>query len=101
MLGNAIASLIDSATQGLANGILTIVIGFQARKILEKEYKLQDILEGVDLGTHDADIAKMTKELTSFAKADLEKKKNGKEENSQKIKDEEKVATTKTKSNKQ
>lgn len=49
LLGTAISSIIDSSVQGLANGALTAVIGFQTIKYLAVEYKLQDILDGIEL----------------------------------------------------
>ncbi len=49
LLGEAISVLVDSSVQGLANGALTAVIGFQTIKYLNHEYKLQDILDGVEL----------------------------------------------------
>ena len=48
-LGTAISALIDSSVQGLTNGVLTAVIGFQTIKYLSTEYKLQDILDGIEL----------------------------------------------------
>ena len=49
LLGTAISTIIDSSVQGLANGALTAVIGFQTIKYLAVEYKLQDILDGIEL----------------------------------------------------
>ena len=49
ILGSAIATLVDGSVQGLVNGTLTTVIGYQTIKYLNKEYKLQDILDGVDV----------------------------------------------------
>ncbi|MCH5148683.1 MAG: DUF697 domain-containing protein [Clostridiales bacterium] len=52
ILGTAISVLVDSSVQGLTNGTLTAVIGFQTIKYLNTEYKLQNILDGVEvLGT--------------------------------------------------
>lgn len=49
LLGSAIAAIVDSSVQGLTNGVLTAVIGYQTIKYLNEEYRLQDILEGVEL----------------------------------------------------
>lgn len=49
ILGSAISTLVDSSVQGLTNGVLTTVIGFQTIKYLNKEYRLQDILDGIEL----------------------------------------------------
>ena len=49
ILGSAISVLIDSSVQGLTNAVLTAVIGYQTIYYLNKEYKLQDILDGVEI----------------------------------------------------
>lgn len=49
LLGTAISALVDSSVQGLTNGVLTAVIGYQTIKYLTEEYKLQDILDGIEL----------------------------------------------------
>lgn len=48
-LGSAISALVDSSIQGLANGTMTAVIGFQTIRYLNKEYKLQNILDGIEI----------------------------------------------------
>lgn len=53
ILGTAISALIDSSVQGLTNAALTTVIGYQTIRYLNREYKLQDILDGIDLGTEE------------------------------------------------
>lgn len=47
ILGSAISIVVDSSVQGLANGTLTAVIGYQTIKYLNTEYHLQDILDNV------------------------------------------------------
>lgn len=47
LLGSAISAIVDSSVQGLTNGTLTAVIGFQTIKYLNYEYKLQNILDGI------------------------------------------------------
>ena len=49
VLGSAISTVIDSVAQGIINSSLTILIGFQTKKYLMKEYHLQDILDNVEL----------------------------------------------------
>ena len=49
LLGNAIATVIGSASQGIINGLLTVVIGHQTLKYLKEEYHLQDILDEINL----------------------------------------------------
>lgn len=48
-LGSAISALVDSSIQGLTNGTLTAVIGYQTIRYLNKEYRLQNILDGVEI----------------------------------------------------
>ncbi len=49
LLGSAIAAVVDASVQGLVNGTLTTLIGYQTIRYLNKEYRLQDILDGVDV----------------------------------------------------
>lgn len=49
ILGAAISAIVDSSVQGLTNGVLTAVMGYQTIKYLSHEYKLQQILDGVEL----------------------------------------------------
>lgn len=49
ILGNAIAAIVDGSVQGLTNGTLTTVIGFQTIKYLNEEYKLQNVLDGIEV----------------------------------------------------
>jgi hypothetical protein len=49
ILGTAISVLVDSSVQGLTNGTLTAVMGFQTIKYLNTEYKLQNILDGIEV----------------------------------------------------
>lgn len=48
-LGSAIAAIVDSSVQGLTNGTLTAVIGYQTIKYLNDEYRLQNILDEVEI----------------------------------------------------
>lgn len=62
-LGTAISALVDSSIQGLANGTMTAVIGFQTIKYLNKEYNLQNILDGVEIVQTDKDLQQTCEEL--------------------------------------
>lgn len=65
ILGGAIAAIVDSSVQGLTNGMLTTVIGYQTIRYLTKEYRLQNILDGIDVAE--------TQEEFEEACAELEK----------------------------
>lgn len=52
-LGNAIAMAIGSATEGVINAIMTAVIGNQTVKYLKEEYRLQDMLDGIEIPEFD------------------------------------------------
>ncbi len=49
LLGAAISTIVDSSVQGLTNGVLTTVMGYQTIKYLNYEYKLQNVLDGVEI----------------------------------------------------
>lgn len=51
LLGNAISAVVDSSVQGLANAVLTAVIGNNVIKYLVEEYKLQNVIEGIEVPT--------------------------------------------------
>lgn len=68
LLGTAISSLVDSSVQGLVNGTLTTVIGYQTIKYLNKEYKLQEILEGVDISETPLELEEACNELETHLK---------------------------------
>lgn len=63
ILGNAIAAIVDSSVQGLANGTLTTVIGYQTIRYLTTEYRLQNILDGVDVSESQQELAEACDEL--------------------------------------
>lgn len=44
-----ISTVIGSVTDGTINATLTAIVGFQTIKYLKREYKLQDILDGVEI----------------------------------------------------
>lgn len=56
-LGSVISVLVDSSVQGLTNGTLSAVIGYQTIRYLNTEYKLQNILDGVDVGETEEELA--------------------------------------------
>ena len=49
LLGQAISTVISSTSQGIINAAMTVVIGKQTQKYLKEEYKLQDILDNIEL----------------------------------------------------
>ncbi|MBD5632551.1 MAG: YcjF family protein [Clostridia bacterium] len=69
ILGSAISVLVDSSVQGLTNGVLTAVIGYQTIKYLSDEYKLQNILDGVEIAETEEELQEvclgLEKELKS------------------------------------
>lgn len=48
IIGGFISSIIGSATQGVVNGVMTVILANQTKKYLMKEYKLQNILDGFE-----------------------------------------------------
>ena len=71
ILGSAIAAIVDSSVQGLTNGTLTAVIGFQTIRYLNKEYRLQNILDGVEVAESEEELAEACRDI----EAELRKKK--------------------------
>ena len=68
-----IGTLIEAATQGIINSTMTVIIGFQTKKYLTKEYKLQEMLDNIDLsGLEEEDekeiIASVSEEVKSKEK---------------------------------
>lgn len=49
LLGQAISTVISSTSQGIVNAAMTVVIGKQTQKYLKDEYRLQDILDSIEL----------------------------------------------------
>lgn len=62
-LGTVISTLVDSSVQGLTNGTLTAIIGFQTLKYLNTEYKLQNILDGVEVAETEEELAETCSEI--------------------------------------
>ncbi len=69
ILGTAISVLVDSSVQGLTNGTLTTVIGYQTIRYLNKEYKLQNILDGIEVDETAEVIQEECKKLEQELKA--------------------------------
>ncbi len=63
ILGSAIATLVDSSVQGLTNGTLTTVIGYQTIKYMTEEYKLQNVLDGIEIAETQEEFAEACAEL--------------------------------------
>ena len=63
ILGSAISTLVDSSVQGLTNGVLTTVIGYQTIKYLNTEYRLQEILDGVEIVETEEEFNESCREL--------------------------------------
>ena len=70
VLGQAVATAIGSTAQGVINGVMTIVIGFQTLRYLKKEYHLQDILDSIDLGEEEEEemVGEVRKEIMKSAR---------------------------------
>lgn len=67
-LGSAISVLVDSSVQGLTNGVLTAVMGYQTIKYLNQEYKLQEILDGVELAETEEELQATCAEIENELK---------------------------------
>ena len=65
LLGSAISALVDSSVQGLTNGVLTAVIGYQTIRYLTQEYKLQDILDGIEVAETEEELQQTCAEIES------------------------------------
>lgn len=63
LLGSAISTLVDSSVQGLTNGVLTTVIGYQTIKYLNNEYKLQELLDGIEILESEEEFKEACEEL--------------------------------------
>ena len=69
ILGSAINTVIDSVAQGVINSTLTVLIGFQTKKYLMKEYKLQNILD--DVIVTDEELENEAIEMSNNLKKDI------------------------------
>lgn len=77
-LGAAVSVAIGSASQGVINGVLLVVVGSQTKRYLVQEYHLQDILDNIDLGEDDEVelMAEVRKDIVSGAKDPKNEKKS-------------------------
>lgn len=69
ILGTAISAIVDSSIQGLTNSVLTAVIGYQTIKYLNDEYRLQEILDGVEVAETEEELQETCTELERELKA--------------------------------
>ena len=53
VLGGIISTVVGSASQGLVNGILIVILGMKTKHYLNLEYHMQDVLDGVLLDEED------------------------------------------------
>ena len=67
-LGSIIGMVVDSSVQGLTNGTLTTVIGYQTINYLNTEYKLQNILDGVEVVETQAEFVEACEDLEKTLK---------------------------------
>ncbi len=74
ILGSAISAVVDSSVQGLTNGTLTTVIGYQTIKYLSDEYKLQNILDGIEIAETAEELQEACDELEKELKKEKKKK---------------------------
>ncbi|MCH5156521.1 MAG: DUF697 domain-containing protein [Clostridiales bacterium] len=63
LLGSIIGVVVNSSIQGLTNGTLTTVIGYQTIKYLNTEYRLQNILDGIDVADTQAEFVDACQDL--------------------------------------
>ncbi len=67
ILGSVISTLVDSSVQGMTNAALTAVIGYQTVRYLNKEYRLQEVLDGIEIESA-ADLEETCTEVESELK---------------------------------
>ena len=63
LLGSIIGTVVDSSVQGLTNGTLTTVIGYQTINYLNTEYKLQNVLDSIEVAETQAEFAEACEDL--------------------------------------
>ncbi len=74
ILGAAIGAVVDSSIQGLTNGVLTTVVGYQTIKYISMEYHLQDVLDGIELEESKEEVEASIKELETELKDNIKSK---------------------------
>ncbi|MBO4667171.1 MAG: DUF697 domain-containing protein [Bacilli bacterium] len=78
ILGSVISTVIDSSIQGLTNGALTTIAGYQSIKFINQEYHLQSVLDEIEIEETENDVNESVKELEEELKNE-KKDKNIKE----------------------
>lgn len=75
ILGGVLSTVLGSASQGLINGALTVVVGAQTKRYLKYEFHLQDLLDDVEI-VDDNEAEMMAEVKSDIAKSvkDLHKK---------------------------
>ena len=68
LLGSIIGMVVDSSVQGLTNGTLTTVIGYQTIKYMNAEYRLQNVLDGIDVAETQEEFAEACESLENELK---------------------------------
>ena len=63
ILGGVISTVIDSSIQGLTNGALTTIAGYQSIKFINQEYHLQSVLDDIEIEETENDVNESVKEL--------------------------------------
>ncbi|MCR5490561.1 MAG: YcjF family protein [Bacilli bacterium] len=78
ILGGLIGAVVDSSIQGLSNATLTALLGHNTIRYLMKEYRLQSILESVEISESEEEFAEtceaLKQDLTEAKKAKKDKK---------------------------
>ena len=69
LLGAAISTVVDSSVQGLTNSVLIAVIGHQTIKYLSTEYRLQEILDGIEIEETEEEFTQTCSEIEKQLKA--------------------------------
>lgn len=78
ILGGLIAAAVDSSIQGLSNGILTATIGHTLINYLMKEYRLQCVLDSVEVSESDEEFARTCEEIQREMQEEKKNKRRGK-----------------------
>ena len=63
LLNTVLGNLIASASQGIVNGVMTVVLGEQVRAALLKEFRLQEVLDGFEFEDDVEEQEEMIKEV--------------------------------------
>lgn len=69
-----LGTLGDSTVQGMSNGVITAMLGYQTIAHLNEEYKLQDNLKNIDLLDDDKEFKNTCKDIQNKLKKEQDKK---------------------------